>query len=385
MSVTTTDIESIALAEAAERLSDAAGARKCGACGCFHGALDSIEGSLPGERQPLALRQAVAAGRERLTPVRYDCLGCEVCFPAVALNALNRTEAYATEGAACATEAVQEREGWPPLPGDYTVLRYRAPVAICTLTDIDLATALTGRQPEGIAIVGSLQTENLGIERLVQNVMADPYIRFVVLCGPDSERAIGHLPGRSLLALAASGVDDGMRIVGAPGKRPVLKNVSLAVVEHFRSQVELVDLIGTTDVARILAEVAACAARDPGPSEAGPAGNNMQPVTGYVPEKMTSDPNGYFVIYVDRARGLLSLEHYHNTGVLSAMVEGRTAAELYVPTVERGLVSRLDHAAYLGKELARAERALEDGSAYVQDAAPEAKSAASCGCSGSCS
>jgi len=112
-----------------------------------------------GARQPLALRQAVAAGRERLTPVRYDCLGCEVCYPAVALNALNRTEGYATEGAACASEAVQEREGWPPLPGDYTVLRYRAPVAICTLTDIDLATALTGRQPEGIAIVGSLQTD----------------------------------------------------------------------------------------------------------------------------------------------------------------------------------------------------------------------------------
>jgi len=80
MSVTTTDIESIALAEAAERLSDAAGARKCGACGCFHGALDSIEGSLPGERQPLALRQAVAAGRERLTPVRYDSWAVKCAF-----------------------------------------------------------------------------------------------------------------------------------------------------------------------------------------------------------------------------------------------------------------------------------------------------------------
>jgi tetrahydromethanopterin S-methyltransferase subunit A len=39
--------------------------------------------------------------------------------------------------------------------------------------------------------------------------------------------------------------------------------------------------------------------------------------------------------------------------------------------IDRGLISRLDHAAYLGRELARAEESLRSGEPFVQDAAPE--------------
>jgi tetrahydromethanopterin S-methyltransferase subunit A len=86
---------------------------------------------------------------------------------------------------------------------------------------------------------------------------------------------------------------------------------------------------------------------------------------------MVSDPAGYFVIYVDRDRGLLSLEHYLNDGLLDMVIEGGTAAEVYTPAIDRGLISRLDHAAYLGRELARAEYNLHSGEPFVQDAAPE--------------
>ena len=97
---------------------------------------------------------------------------------------------------------------------------------------------------------------------------------------------------------------------------------------------------------------------------------------------MVSDPSGYFVIYVDRQRELLSLEHYRNNGLLDTIIEGRTAAEVYTPAVERGLLSRLDHAAYLGRELARAEGALLSGEPFIQDAAAERTlgSAASTAC-----
>ena len=382
----TTDTVREATAEAAGLLEQAAAAHKCWACGCLHGTLDSIEQALPASEKPAELTSAMDAARQHLTPVRYDCLGCKLCFPAVALNALNRTETYAVEGVVCATEAAEERAGWPPLSGDYAVLRYRAPVAVCTLTDSDLTQALRATRPEMIAIVGTLQTENLGIERVIRNVTADPHIRSLILCGPDSERTIGHLPGRSLLALAESGVDDRLRIVDAPGKRPILKNVSHELVEHFRAQVAVVDLIGVTDVPTIVAEAEACAARERRPAAELPEVSRVEGITGYVPQRMTSDPNGYFVIYVDRGRSLLSLEHYHNNGVLNAIIEGRSAAELYTPALERGLVSRLDHAAYLGQELARAQSALVDGSAYVQDGAPEVDGPpASCGCGGSCS
>ena len=51
-----------------------------------------------------------------------------------------------------------------------------------------------GAGPE-IAIVGALHTENLGIERLIQNVLANPYLRFVIVCGPDSSRSWGTIRG----------------------------------------------------------------------------------------------------------------------------------------------------------------------------------------------
>jgi len=58
--------------------------------------------------------------------------------------------------------------------------------------------------------------------------------------------------------------------------------------------------------------------------------------------------------------------------MLTTVIEGRTTAELYMTAINRKLVSRLDHAAYLGRELARAEGALTSGERYIQDAAPEA-------------
>ena len=162
--------------------------------------------------------------------------------------------------ASCPTDAVEERLGWPPLPGAYTVLRYQAPVAVCTLNDEALAETVASAGLPELAIVGTLHTENLGIERLVSNVVANPHIRFVIVCGPDSRQAIGHLPGQSLVALAQSGIDERQRIIGAKGKRPVLRNLGIAAVEHFRGTREVIDLVGVSDLEAILAAVRSCAA-----------------------------------------------------------------------------------------------------------------------------
>jgi tetrahydromethanopterin S-methyltransferase subunit A len=51
------------------------------------------------------------------------------------------------------------------------------------------------------------------------------------------------------------------------------------------------------------------------------------------------------------------------------VIEGRQAALIAATVVERGLVTQLDHAAYLGRELAKAETALSIGLTYEQDAA----------------
>lgn len=370
---------------AARELERAAEARKCWRCGCLHHAVTAIEEGLPPDRRSAALTTSVDAARARLRPVEYDCLGCPECFPALAIEAVGEVAGTARfDAAACATNPVESREGWPPLPGSYTVVRYRAPVAVCTLTDERLARALLDPVPEGTAIVGTMQTENLGIERLVTNVVANPHIRFVVVCGADSERAVGHRPGASLVALARNGVGPHARIADAPGKRPILRNLDPRAVDHFRATVEVVDLVGEADLSRIARAVQACAKRDPGPAAPLALANRVVTERAYLPERMVPDPGGYFVVYVDRARETLALEHYRKDGALDALFTGRTAAELYTPAIARELLSRLDHAAYLGRELARAERSLTTGEPYTQDAAPERSRApareARCGC-----
>jgi tetrahydromethanopterin S-methyltransferase subunit A len=253
---------------------------------------------------------------------------------------------------------------------------------VCALDDDALADVIVASGAREIAIVGTLRTENLGIERLISNVVANPNVRFLILAGVDARQAIGHLPGQSLAALAANGLDERGRIIGAPGKRPLIKNITPALVEHFRRTVEVIDLIGHTDADDLLRAATACAERDPGPGE--PAGF-VPPIAvtaGRLPEQTTPDPAGYFVVY---AEPHLSLEHYRNDGVLDRIVEGQTTAEIYMSAIEAGLVSRLDHAAYLGRELTRAETARDRGERYVQDGAPEAQASIACGCvEGSC-
>lgn len=376
--------------EVQDQMERAGAAKKCWPCGCLHNSITSIEKAFSNGRLPKNLARTLHAVRDRLQPVRYDCLGCAVCFPALALNALNEEGADIQDN--CPADSVEPRGGWPPLQGTYRALRYQAPVAVCTLGSEGLAESIAvSAEISGsdIAIVGSCQTENLGIERIIINVLANPNIRFLLICGQDSRQAVGHLPGQSLQALARSGIDKENRIVGAQGKRPILRNLERETVEHFRRTIEVIEMVGRVDAREIAIAARECGARNPGPAMPCPKIQAIRPQRGSIPEKMVSDPNGYFVVYVDRPRRMLVLEHYRNDGVLDAILEGGHAAELYMPVIDKELLSRLDHAAYLGRELARAERSLAFGEEYIQDAAPERFSVETspvgdCGCGTTC-
>ena len=352
-----------------DQLAEAIAAPKCHKCGCLQKTVEALSATEAGHG-PLA--PILAQVRAVFAPKRYDCLGCAVCWPALAANAF--VEAYPDEGAAldlCPTEEPDLRAGWPPLPGDYEVLRYRAPVAVCVLNSEKLVPELSARRPEGLAIIGTLRTENLGIERIIKNVLANSEIRFLVMCGEDTQHAIGHLPGQSLTSLFENGLDARGRIIGARGKRPILKNVTIEEVKSFVSQVEPIALIGESDPGQIEREAVGCARRHPGPYAAPFASSIVERIEADEPGRLVLDKAGYFVIYPDRPKAALVVEHYTNKGVLDAVIEGRSATAIYSTVIARDLISRLDHAAYLGRELARAEESLRSGSKFVQDAAPD--------------
>jgi tetrahydromethanopterin S-methyltransferase subunit A len=366
--MSTTAVQRHALGLVREQIRESIRATKCHPCGCFHDTLAALAVTDLGR---VALGPLLAEANRVLKPKQYDCLGCAVCYPAVAANALADAYPDAAERlAACPPEAPGERSGWPPLPGEYHVIRYAAPVAVCTLNSEDLAGRLAGRQPPGLGIVGTLHTENLGIERIIRNVLANPRIRFLVVCGADTRQAVGHLPGQSLASLFANGTDERGRIREAPGKRPVLKNVTADQVGAFRRQVELIALIGEQREDPILRAIETAEARDPG-AFAGLVGESpITAVQARDPDRLIPDPAGFFVVYPDARRGRLVVEHYTVAAVLDCIIEGTGPAAIASEAIERGLLTRLDHAAYLGRELALADRSLKTGERYVQDRAP---------------
>ena len=91
----------------------------------------------------------------------------------------------------------------------------------------------------GAALSGTVQTENIGFEKIICNVIANPNIRWAVLTGPESE---GHLTGEAFKALLANGVDEKKRIVGTDAPHPLLYNLPMEFIGRFRAQVSLIDL-----------------------------------------------------------------------------------------------------------------------------------------------
>jgi len=371
-----------------KELRAAMAAKKCWRCGCFQDTVNTLRSSgVINDSLGMLLSEA----RHLFEPKRYDCLGCEVCWPAVAQNLAAELEPAIAEGSHCAMVEPEQREGWPPLPGSYKIIRFQAPVAVCTLNSDHLIKDLAEIPVEGLSIVGSLHTENLGIEHLIRNTLTNPHIRFLVVCGEDTQKAIGHLPGQSLLALMQHGVNETMRIIAARGKRPLLKNIAPDHVEAFRRQVQVIAKIGNTDASALRHLIRDAAADDPGPFADAPTDVIPVPIeAASEPGKLVLDPAGYFVVYPDRGHRQLVLEHYTNKGVLDRMFSATSATALYACVIEAGLISRLDHAAYLGRELARAEHAMQNGDDYVQDRAPgeleslsdigSQQNATSCGC-----
>jgi tetrahydromethanopterin S-methyltransferase subunit A len=84
-----------------------------------------------------------------------------------------------------------------------------------------------------------VQTENIGFEKIVCNIIANPNIRYLVLGGPESE---GHLTGEAMKALMKNGVDEKKRIIGTDAPHPFLFNLSMEMIERFRKQLSLVDI-----------------------------------------------------------------------------------------------------------------------------------------------
>lgn len=143
---------------------------------------------------------------------------------------------------------VKPPDSYPPEEGRYVRGNDYSPVAVCAILDtfdfaipMELNGLVMAGVDSGAALSGMLQTENIGLEKMVCNIVANPNIRYIVLCGRESA---GHLAGQSLLALKENGVSDTKQIIGTSAPTPNLYNIPMELIERFNRQiVSIVDLL----------------------------------------------------------------------------------------------------------------------------------------------
>jgi tetrahydromethanopterin S-methyltransferase subunit A len=374
------------------------------------GTLENLIASLPKLKMKDA-KELLKSAKEwfsQLEPLEYPCFGCKYCIPPEAMTLLTNKYPSLASSTLSSCELTVSTNSWPPVEGEYTVLNHKAPVAVSTLASVKLEEKLSKLKPAGLCIVGKTETENIGIDKIVKNVVSNPAISHIILAGKDTE---GHQSGKTLLALWKKGVDKKMRVIGSNGRRPILKNVSRTEINKFRKQIQVTDMIGcenTRTLAKKIKELAPNAVREECAPSCGchepavmsqPVMLKVKPVvtsacgcgdtcndtkSGSGPKRAAAPPRvkakkhgknikldkaGYFVILPSRKNNTMLVEHYSYENKLLRNIEGKTARDIYFTIISNKWVSELSHAAYLGKELARAELSLKKGFNFVQDGA----------------
>jgi len=147
---------------------------------------------------------------------------------------------------------------WPVITGEYEVGNPESPVAVTTcgshLHNADLIKA-------GAALAGPCKTENIGIEKMVANVISNPNIRYVIITGMEVK---GHITGQAIEAFTQSGIDKEGRIIGAKGAIPFIQNLDAASIERWQNQVQAVVMLNTEDIGAITGKIKELASKDPG-------------------------------------------------------------------------------------------------------------------------
>lgn len=270
-----------------------------------------------------------------------------------------------------ASSKPRKRE-WPYVHGTYFVLDPDAPVAVTTLGSVNFAEELANVSLKGASIIGKVETENIGIEKIIRNIISNSSIRFLLMVGNEPPK---HLTGETLKCLFANGIDEQSRkILGSPGMRPQLPSITDTELDRFVEQVELIDMIGCTDPAEIAEKIHELRSRAPGVFKGMPIDIEHQveeiPIVREIfhdPQKIKLDKRGYFVVSPDE--GEILCEHYDYKDRLIRHIRGTNARDMYLTMIDRGWISKLDHACYVGKELAKAELSMRHGFEYVQDGA----------------
>lgn len=140
---------------------------------------------------------------------------------------------------------------WPIEKGRYLAGNPLSPVAVAVILvtphdkiSEEIEELVRAGVEKGAAISGTLQTANIGIEKLIVNLISNPNIRYLILVGSES----GHFTADAIKALFRNGTDDKGYIISTRAPTAILKNIPKEAVERLRKQIQLVDLSGIAGI-----------------------------------------------------------------------------------------------------------------------------------------
>jgi tetrahydromethanopterin S-methyltransferase subunit A len=261
---------------------------------------------------------------------------------------------------------------WPFVGGHYRICTRSAPVVVVVPRDGKFAAELAAAAPEGLCMTAELASVE-DISKLVRNLSSNLSIEYVVFANGASDKS-------RLLAATRRLWDEKL-------KMELPKDTEIAVnrlrnelgdeLDALRKQIKAIDMTAVTspDALRSRIEEITSDAKRQTTGFVAPESGEAQDserviaVSG-VTYIQKPDKAGDFSIAL-RGKNIV-LTHTNRKGAVLRTVEGTTARDIYLTLIQNGWVAKLDHAAYLGAELARAEIGLRTGMAYTQTKPPAA-------------
>ena len=145
---------------------------------------------------------------------------------------------------------------WPITSGNYVIGDTNSSVAVVTLASDYKEWGL-----KNYAICGTCFTANFGIEKIITNVLANPNINYLVVCGAES----AHWAGQSLVSLSENGVSTmagSRKIIGSKSPLSYLNEIPMTAISRFIKEIKIIDLVGITDPSVIQQAIDSCSRKE---------------------------------------------------------------------------------------------------------------------------
>lgn len=268
--------------------------------------------------------------------------------------------------------AARRPDTWPFVPGRYNVVDETAPVIVVMPDNDMLADVLSALSVNGLCMVSPTCRSVSDVEKLIRNVEANLAVHCIILAGGEEGKEYPAVEALCAIFDNDEGISDKARRI-AHGTRGKLKAFDF---DALQKRVNVVNMLDCVEVDKIVAGVVKHGTEGQRP-DAGFVLQGYDTTLGVqrviapsdIEHEMHPDKAGRFIIGIDKKS--IILEHYNSKGEMLRLIQGSSARDLCITLIRNGWVSRLDHAAYLGRELERAEIALRDGVPYERAADDE--------------